>query len=164
MASKRSRSKSEEEEVGPEDTNADAMVPQNMADPILPSAHATDSVPFDVGSVKDSVNSIVLRQIIPPTLDAEVETPTARLFGRKADTTTKGEFTLDPMFGLDPPYVNFIASVGGDDIYSVDKPADVATTPVGSSAPLISIGSEVKIEAPLRYSGKRQQAVHMWLT
>ena len=46
----------------------------------------------------------------------------------------------------------------------VDKPVDVATTSVGGSAPLTAAGGQVKIEAPPRYSGKRQSSVRMWLT
>ena len=40
----------------------------------------------------------------------------------------------------------------------------MAMTSAGGSAPLIVVGGQVKIEAQPRYSGKRQQGVHMWLT
>ena len=46
----------------------------------------------------------------------------------------------------------------------MDKPADVATTFAGGSTPLIAVGGQVKIEAPARYSGKRQPGVCVWLT
>ena len=46
----------------------------------------------------------------------------------------------------------------------VDKLADVAMNFVGSLAPLIVAYGQVKIEAPPRYSGKRQPGVRVWLT
>ena len=75
----------------------------------------------------------------------------------------KGSF-LDPMVGSPPPYVDFTASVSGEDVSLVDKPADVATTSAGGSAPLTAAGGQVKIEAPPRYSRKRQLGVRVWLT
>ena len=45
----------------------------------------------------------------------------------KATAEEKGKF-LDPMVGSPPPHVDFTASVSGEDVSLVDKPADVATT------------------------------------
>ena len=46
----------------------------------------------------------------------------------------------------------------------MDKPIDVAMTFAGGSTPLIATGGQVKIEAPPRYSRKRQLGVCVWLT
>ena len=68
------------------------------------------------------------------------------------------------MVGSPPPYVDSIVSVSGEDIFLVDKLANVATTSARGSTPLIAAGGQMKIEAPPRYSGKRQLGVYMWLT
>ena len=81
----------------------------------------------------------------------------------KATAEEKGKF-LDPMIGLSPPHVDFTASVNGEDVSLVDKPADLATTFARGSAPLTTAGGQVKIEAPPRYSWKRQPSVRVWLT
>ena len=65
------------------------------------------------------------------------------------------------MVGSPPPYVDFTASVSGEDVSLVDKPADVAMTFVGGFVPLTATGGQVKIEAPPRYSGKRQLGVRV---
>ena len=75
----------------------------------------------------------------------------------------KGKFQ-DPMVGSPPPHVDFTASVSGEDMSLVDKPTDVATTSARGSAPLTGANGQVKIEAPPRYSGKRQPSVRVWLT
>ena len=85
------------------------------------------------------------------------------MFNGKADVAAKGKF-LDPMVGSPPPHVDFTLFVSGDDISLVDKPADVATTSTGGSIPLTTTSGQVKIEAPPRYSRKREPGVHMWLT
>ena len=46
----------------------------------------------------------------------------------------------------------------------MDKPTGVAMTSAGGSAPLTAAGGQVKMEAPPRYSGKRQLGVRGWLT
>ena len=89
--------------------------------------------------------------------------PTEDLFARKATAVEKEKF-LDPMVGSLALYVNFMASVNGEDVSLVDKPANMATTSTGGSAPLTASGGQVKIEAPPRYSGKRQPSVCIWLT
>ena len=68
------------------------------------------------------------------------------------------------MVGSPPPWVDFTASVSGEDASLVDKPADVAATFAGGSVPLTATSGQVKIEAPPRYSGKRQPSVRVWLT
>ena len=115
----------------------------------------TPFVHINATSVKDSVTSAMPKQAAPPSLDAKA---------RKADAATKGKFILDPMVGSTPPYVDFTASWSGDDISLVDKPIDVATTFAGGSTPLIAAGGQVKIEAPPRYSRKRQPGVCVSLT
>ena len=82
------------------------------------------------------------------------EKPTEDLFTGKATTAEKRKF-LDPMVGSLPPFVDFMASVSGEDVSLVDKPVDMATTSAGGFAPLTAAGGQVKIEAPPRYSGKR---------
>ena len=84
-------------------------------------------------------------------------------FARKATAKEKGKF-LDPMIGSPPPHADFTASMSGEDVSLVDKPADVATTSTGGSAPLTATSGRVKIEAPPRYAGKRQPSVRVWLT
>ena len=84
-------------------------------------------------------------------------------FARKTTAEEKGKF-LDPMIGSPPPHVDFTASLSGEDVSLVDKLADVATTSVGGSAPLTAVGGQARIEAPPRYSGKRQPSVHVWPT
>ena len=84
-------------------------------------------------------------------------------FARKAIAEEKEKF-LDPMVGSLPPHVDFTASVSGEDVSLVGKPANVATTSAGGSAPLTTAGGQAKIEAPPRYSGKRQPSVRVWLT
>ena len=81
----------------------------------------------------------------------------------KATAAEKGKF-LDPMVGALPPYVDFTASMSGEDVSLVDKLVDMATTFARGSAPLTAAGGQVKIEAPPRYSGKRQPSVRVWLT
>ena len=73
------------------------------------------------------------------------------LFAGKAIVAEKGKF-LDPMVGSPPPYMDFTASISGEDVSSV------------GSAPLTAASGQVKIEAPPRYSRKRQPSVHVWLT
>ena len=84
----------------------------------------------------------------------EARKPKEVLSAGRADAAAKGKF-LDPMVGSPPPYMDFTASVSGEDVSLVDKPADMAMTSTGSSAPLIVAAGQVKIEAPPRYSGKR---------
>ena len=68
------------------------------------------------------------------------------------------------MVGSPSLLVDFTASVSDEDVSLVNKPVDVATTFAGDSAALIAVGGQVKIEAPLRHSGKRQLGVRIWLT
>ena len=84
-------------------------------------------------------------------------------FAGKATAEEKGKF-LDPMVGLSPPHVDFTASVSGEDVSLVDKLVDMATASAGGSAPLTAAGGQIKLEAPPRYSGKRQRGVRVWLT
>ena len=84
------------------------------------------------------------------------------LFTGNVTAAEKGKF-LDPTVGSPPPHGDFTVSMSGEDVSLVDKPADVVTTSTGGSAPLIAAGGQLKIEAPLRYSGKRQPGVHIWL-
>ena len=128
---------------------------------IPPKALAVSFGTFDDASISDSVSSAMLRQPAPPMHDPRK--PMEDLFVGKADAATKGKF-LDPMVESPPPYMDFMASVSGEDIPLVDKPADVATASARGSAPLAAIGEYVRIEAPPRYSGKRQPNVYVWLT
>ena len=118
---------------------------------IPPKASAVSFRTFDDASVRDSVNSTVPKQAAPPM--QEGWKPVENLFARKATAAEKGKF-LDPMVGSPPPYMNFTASVSGEDVSLVDKLADMATTSAGGSAPLTAAGGQVKIEAPPRYSGR----------
>ena len=93
----------------------------------------------------------------------EVGKPMEGLFTGKVDAAAKGKF-LNPMVGSPPPYVDFTASMSGEDVSLVDKPVDVAMISVGGLVPLTTVGGQVKIEAPPRYSGKRQLGVHVRLT
>ena len=68
------------------------------------------------------------------------------------------------MIGSSLPHVDFTAFVSRKDVSLVDKPTDVAMTSAGGFVPLTVVGGQVKIEAPPRYSGKRQLGVRMWLT
>ena len=52
------------------------------------------------------------------------------MFARKATAEEKGKF-LDRMIGSSHPHVDFMASVSGEDVSLVDKPADVATAFAG---------------------------------
>ena len=81
----------------------------------------------------------------------------------KVTAEKKGKF-LNPMVGSSPPHVDFAASVSGEDVSLVDKPADMATTSTGGSTPLTTIGGQRKLEVPPRYSRKRQAGVRVWLT
>ena len=45
----------------------------------------------------------------------------------------------------------------------MDRPVDVATTSARGLTPLTAACGQVKIEAPPRYSRKRQPGVHVWL-
>ena len=54
--------------------------------------------------------------------------------------------------------------VSGENVSLVDKPVDMATNSVGRFVPLIAASDQVNIEAPPRYSGKRQSSVRIWLT
>ena len=81
----------------------------------------------------------------------------------KATAGEKGKF-LDPMVGVSPPHMDFTASVSGADVSLVGQPADTAATSAGGSTPLAVAGGHIKIEAPPRYSGKRQPSVRVWLT
>ena len=137
-----------------------------MTSPILlfgipPKAPAVSFGAFDDANVRDSVRSTVPKQTAPPKQDTW--TPVEKSFARKATAEEKGKF-LDPMIGSPPPHVDFTVSMNGEDVSLVDKPANVATTSVGGSAPLIATSGQVKIEAPPRYSGKRQLSVRVWLT
>ena len=89
--------------------------------------------------------------------------PTEDLFVGKATDVEKGIF-LDLMVGSPPLYVDFTASMSGENVSLMDKLADVATASVGGSAPLTAVDDQVKIEAPPRYSRKRQPRVRVWLT
>ena len=136
-----------------------------MTNPILlfgipPKAPAVSFRTFDDASVWDSVSSTVPKQSAPPTQKGSK--PVENLFIGKATATEKGKF-LDPMVGSPPPYVDFTASMSGEDVSLVDKPANMGMTSIGGSAPLTAEGGQVKIEAPPRYSGKRQPSVCMWL-
>ena len=53
--------------------------------------------------------------------------PMEDLFAGKATAAEKGKF-LDLMVGSPPLYVDFTASVSGEDVSLVDKLADMATT------------------------------------
>ena len=116
---------------------------------------------FDDASVRDSVSSTLPKPPAPPMQEGWklVE----EMFTGKATVEEKGKF-LDPMVGSPPPHVDFTASVSGEDVSLVDKPADVVTTSAGGSTPLTATGGQVKIEAPPRYSRKRQPSVRVWLT
>ena len=87
-------------------------------------------------------------------LDAEAEKLNAGMFAGKADAAKKGKFILDPMIGSSPLHVGFTASVSGEDVFLVDKPADVAMTSAGGSTPLTAVGGQVKIEAPQGTPGR----------
>ena len=125
---------------------------------ILPKALAVSFGTFGDASVRDSVSSAMLRQPAPSMQDAGK--PMEGLFIGKVDAAAKRKF-LDPMVGSPPLYVDFTVSVSDEDVPLVDKLADVATTPAGGSVPLIVANGQVKIEAPPRYSGKRQMGVHI---
>ena len=172
----REDSSNEEQEAGPEVLQEEASpawplldvpeAPRVVTSPtphfgILPKALAVSFRTLDDASVWDSVSSTVPKQTTPPKQESWL--PLEDLFAGKAAAEEKGKF-LDPMVGSPPPHVDFTASVSGEDVSLVDKPADVATTSAGGSAPLTTTGGQVKIEAPPRYSGKRQPSVHAWLT
>ena len=118
----------------------------------LPKAFAVSFRILDDASIRDSVNSVVPRQLATPI--QEVGKPMGDLFIGKADAIAKGKFS-DPMVGSPPLYVDFMAFVSGEDIFLVDKLAHVATTSTGGSMPLTIADGQVKIEAPPRYFGKR---------
>ena len=116
---------------------------------------------FDDASVQDSVSSTVPKQPVPPKQESWI--PMEDLFAGKATAEEKGKF-LDPMVGSPPLHMDFMVSVSGEDVSLMDKPADVAMTSAGGSAPLTAVDGQVKIETPPRYSGKGQPSVHVWLT
>ena len=119
---------------------------------IPPKASAVSFGTLDDASVRDSVSSTVPKQTAPPKQESWL--PLEDLFAGKATVEEKGKF-LDPMVGSPPPHVDFTASVSGKDVSLVDKPADVATTFAGGSAPLTAVGGQVKIKAPPRYSREK---------
>ena len=116
---------------------------------------------LDDASVRDSVSFAMPRQLSPPMQDAAK--PTKGLFARKATPVEKGKF-LDLMVGSPPLYVDFMASMNGENVSLMDKLANVAATSAGGSTPLTTVGAQVKIEVPPSYAGKRQPSVHIWLT
>ena len=172
----REDSSDEEQEAGPEVSQEETAptwipcvapeAPRTVTSPIPPfgippKAPAVSFGTLDDASVRDSVSSTVPKQTASPKQESWV--PLEDLFAGKATVEEKGKF-LDPMVGSPPPHVDFTASVSGEDVSLVDKPVDVATTSAGGSAPLTAAGGQVKIEAPPRYSGKRQPSVRVWLT
>ena len=128
---------------------------------IPPKAPTVSFGTFDDASVQDSVTFAVPRHSVPSMQDAGK--PMEDLFAGKTTAAKKGKL-LDPMIGSPPPYVDFTAFVSGEDVSLVDKPIDMATTSIGGSTPLTTAGGQVKIEAPPRYSGKRQPSVRICLT
>ena len=151
----------EEQEDAPEDSG----IPPNLTDPLTtrdpaPAAPTVSFGAFDAASVRDSVSSAVPR---PPAPRQESWKPEEDLFAGKATAGEKGKF-LDPMVGASPPHMDFTASISGADVSLVGQPADTTATSAGGSTPLAAAGGHVKIEAPPRYSGRRQPSVHVWLT
>ena len=82
---------------------------------------------------KARVSFAVPRQSSSPTQEAGK--PTEGLFTRKANAAKKRKL-LDPMVGSPPLYVDFTASMCGEDVSLVDKPIDVAMISTEGSAPL----------------------------
>ena len=153
------------EDEGQEDAPEDSGIPPNVIDPLTtrasaPAALAVSFGAFDAASVRDSVSSAVPR---PPAPRQESWKPEEDLFAGKATAGEKGKF-LDPMVGASPPHMDFTASVSGVDVSLVGQPANTTATFVGGSTPLATAGGHVKIEAPPRYSGRRQPSVRVWLT
>ena len=159
-----SGSEHEEEEAAPEDSPVETPAPRIVTSPIPLFGMPPPSVHVDATSVRYSVSSAMPKQPTTPLLDAEAGKPNAGVFMGKADAVAKGKFILDPMIGSTPPHMDFTALWSGDDVSLVDKPVDVATTSAGGSAPLTAADDQMKIEAPPRYSGKRQPGVCAWLT
>ena len=172
----REDSSDEEQEVGPEVSQEETAptwilcvapeAPHTVTSPIPPfgippKAPAVSFGTLDDASVRDSVSSSVPKQTAPPKQEGWI--PVEEYLAGKATAKDKGKF-LDPMVGSPPPHVDFMESVSGEDVSLVDKPADVAMTSAGGSVPLTAAGGQVKIEAPPRYSRKRQLSVHVWLT
>ena len=116
---------------------------------------------LDDASVRELVSSTVPKQPVAPKQEGWV--PGEESFPGKATAEEKGKF-LDPMVGSLPPHMDFTASVSGEDVSLVGKSADMATTSAGGSTPLTAAGGHIKLEAPPRYSGKRQPGVRVWLT
>ena len=160
-----SDSECEEEEATLEASPAETSAPRTRTSPIPLFGVPSPLVHVDAMSVRDSVSSAMPRQPAAPLLDAEAGKADAGLSVGKAHAATKEKFILDPMVGTTPPHVDYTVSwSGGDDVSLVEKPPNVATTSAGGSAALIAAGGQVNIEAPPRYSGKRQPGVRIWLT
>ena len=139
----------------------------------------------DVGSVKDSVTSglpaekpyealgsihstehsgvPVMKGMV--RVDTEEEDDKEEiLLGKQTKNMQKGKFTLDPMMKTAAPHVDYSASVDkGIGISLVGKSS--GPTPGGSmlSLPQTAGVGQMKLEAPPRYSGKRQPGVRVWL-
>ena len=162
-----SESVDEEQEADPKVSHEEAPeAPRTVTSPIpffgiLPKVPTVSIGTFDDASVRDSVSSIVPRQLASQMQEARK--PIEGLFVGKATVSEKGKF-LDPMVGSPPPYVDFTASVSEENVSLVDKPVHVATTSTGGFVLLTAADGQVKIEPPPRSSGKRQLGVHVWLT
>ena len=160
-------SANEEQEPGPEICQGKApKTSRTVTSPIplfgiLTKAPAVSFRTFDDASVWDSVSSTMPKQSAAPKQQGWI--PVGGLHTGKATAVEKGKF-LDLMVGPPPPHVDFIVFVSGEDVSLVDKPVDVAMTSAGGSAPLTIACGQVKIEAPPRYSKKRQPSFHVWLT
>ena len=92
---------------------------------IPPKAPTVSLRTLDDASVWDSVSSTVPKQPVAPKQEGWILVE--EYFAGKATAKEKGKF-LDPMVGSSPPHVDFTASINGEDVFLVDKVADVATT------------------------------------
>ena len=167
LTNRENSSESEDEEQVDAPKDSDTGVPPNTTGP-LPFMGQSSAAPavsfgtFDAASVRDSVSSAVPRQPSPKQQD---EKPREDLFAGKADVAAKGKDILDSINTTPSPHVNFTATISPrEDVSLVGGPPNVATTSARGSTPLAIAGDQIKIEAPPRYSGKRQPGFHVWLT
>ena len=115
--------------------------PHTVTDPIPLFGRPPPLVHVDAASVRDSVSFVVPRQLAAPLLNAKAGNADGGLSTGKADAAAKGKFIPDPMVGTAPLHVDFRVSWSGDDVFLVDKSADVPMTSAGGSTPLTAVGA-----------------------